>query len=54
VKGLQFEKAYKSSISKNMSGVDVRLLSRDDLLLAKRAANRPRDLNDIENLEANL
>lgn len=50
VKGLQFENAYQNSISRTMSEVDVRLLSREDLLTAKRAANRPRDLNDIENL----
>ena len=50
VKGLKFEGAFENSVTTEMSGVEVRLLSREDLLVAKRAANRPRDINDIENL----
>ena len=50
VKGLDFEKAYANAISKEIDSTPVRFLSRSDLIDAKRAANRPRDINDIENL----
>jgi hypothetical protein len=33
-----------------MDGVQIKLLSRSDLLIAKKASNRARDINDIENL----
>ncbi len=51
VKGLDFRKAYANAISKEIDNTPVRFLSRSDLIKAKRAANRPRDINDIENLQ---
>ena len=50
VKGLEFEKAYTNAISIEIDDGPTIFLSRSDLLTAKRAANRPRDINDIENL----
>ncbi|MCZ6675117.1 MAG: nucleotidyltransferase [Verrucomicrobia bacterium] len=50
VKGLEFEKAYANAVSIEIDGTPVRFLSRSDLLTAKRAVNRPRDINDIDNL----
>jgi hypothetical protein len=51
VKGLNFEVSFATSewfeISDSLS---VRALCLDDLLEAKRAAARPKDLDDIENL----
>jgi hypothetical protein len=51
VKGLNFEVSFATSewfeISDNLS---VRALCLNDLLEAKRAAARPKDLDDIENL----
>ena len=50
VKGLQFENAYPNAVHNEIEGITVKFLSRPDLLAAKKAANRPRDINDIENL----
>jgi len=51
VKGLEFEPAYTRSSMRSVDGVNVRLIAYEDLLVAKRAAARLRDLNDIEQLE---
>ena len=51
VKGLKFEEAYKNSEIRNIEGLDIRLISLQDLLKAKKASARPRDINDIENLK---
>lgn len=50
VKGLIFEKAQSNAVHNKIEGIKVIFLSRQDLLTAKKAANRPRDINDIENL----
>jgi hypothetical protein len=50
LKGLEFQRAFANADFKEIEGTAVRFLSRADLLAAKRAANRPRDINDIENL----
>ena len=50
VKGLQFEKAHLNAVHTEVEGITVKFLSRPDLLAAKKAANRPRDIDDIENL----
>ena len=51
VKGLDFAKAHVNAVSKVIDDTPVRFLSHTDLLTAKRAANRPRDINDIEHLQ---
>ncbi len=50
VKGLQFEKTHLNAVHNEVEGITVKFLSRPDLLAAKKAANRPRDIDDIENL----
>ncbi len=50
VKGLKFEKAQSNAVHDEIEGIKLLFLSRQDLLTAKKAANRPRDINDIENL----
>ena len=51
VKGLSFIEAYKKAEKKEVDGIFVTLISLNDLLKAKHAANRPKDQNDIENLK---
>ena len=52
VSGLQFEAAYRNSISLNIEGVEVRIPSINDLILNKRATGRTKDLADAEALES--
>ncbi|NVO31306.1 hypothetical protein [Hymenobacter lapidiphilus] len=51
LKGLAFDDAYATAIVKEVEDVTVRLIQYQQLLEAKKAAGRPRDQNDIENLE---
>jgi hypothetical protein len=51
VKGLIFEKAFLNKDIYEFEGLTISLISRSDLLIAKKAANRSKDLNDIEHLE---
>lgn len=52
VKGLQFSAAIANAQLVKVDGIQFKMLSREDLLVAKRAAGRHRDLDDVENLEA--
>jgi predicted nucleotidyltransferase len=52
VSGLQFDPAYRNSISVNIEGIEVRIPSIDDLIRNKRATGRTRDLADAEALES--
>jgi hypothetical protein len=51
VKGLIFEKAFLNKDIYEFEELTISLISRSDLLIAKKAANRSKDLNDIEHLE---
>ena len=51
LKGLVFEEAYQHSTSIEFEGIPIRLIQYEDLLKAKQAAGRSRDLNDIEQLK---
>jgi hypothetical protein len=51
VKGLVFEEAFLNKDIYEFEGLTISLISRSDLLIAKKAANRSKDLNDIEHLE---
>ena len=51
LKGLEFPEAYAEANDVEQDGVTVRLIRYQHLLQAKRAAGRPRDQNDLENLE---
>jgi hypothetical protein len=52
VKGLRFEDCFELAewfaIAENL---DVRALSLSDLVAAKHAAGRPKDLDDLQNLD---
>ena len=50
VKGLNFKETFKTSSIIEVEDLKVRLIHRDQLLLAKRASGRYKDLDDIENL----
>lgn len=51
IKGLKFDEAYEHAKEIDVEGLLIRLIHYDDLLKAKEAAGRPRDLNDIEQLK---
>jgi hypothetical protein len=50
VKGLNFNETFKTSQIVQVEDLKVRLIERNQLLKAKRAAGRFKDLDDIENL----
>ena len=52
VSGLKFEEAYAHSVATEIEGLQLRVLSRDDLIVNKRASGRTKDLADAETLEA--
>jgi hypothetical protein len=49
-KGLIFETSFKNSFISESEGIKVRVLSYEDLIIAKKEAGRFKDLNDLENL----
>ena len=51
VKGLDFETAFENAVWCDFDDFRLRYLRLDDLLTAKRAAGRYKDLDDIEHLE---
>ena len=52
LKGLDFAEAYAQATDAEVEGLIVRLIHYHDLLQAKRAAGRPRDQNDLDNLQS--
>ncbi|MBC7934598.1 MAG: hypothetical protein H7Y86_04460 [Rhizobacter sp.] len=50
LKGVEFEDAFKNTNYRNIEGLDVRYLHISDLIKAKTAAGRHKDLDDIEKL----
>lgn len=50
VKGLSFEDSNLKAIIKKIDGIDVRLIDYRDLIIAKKASGRHKDLDDIENI----
>jgi hypothetical protein len=50
LKGMNFVEAYAKASDIEVSGVTIRLIDYQHLLQAKRAAGRPRDQNDLDNL----
>lgn len=50
LKGLEFASVYAAASEMEVDGLLVRVIQYQHLLQAKRAANRPRDQNDLENL----
>jgi hypothetical protein len=51
IEGLTFEQAFANRIERDLQGVKVNLISRDDLIANKKAVGRYKDLADVEGLE---
>jgi len=51
VKGLDFREAKENSIINESEGFPIKLISYKELIKAKKASNRHRDINDIAHLE---
>jgi hypothetical protein len=52
--GVSFEEIWTNKISGHYGEVHVFFLSREDLLRSKKAAGRPQDLRDIEELDGDI
>jgi Nucleotidyl transferase of unknown function (DUF2204) len=50
IDGVQFESAWDNRVESDIDGVPTHIISKQDLIIAKRAAGRPQDLIDIESL----
>lgn len=50
LKGVDFTEAFKRATIQTVDGVGVRVIHLNQLIQAKKAAGRYKDLNDIENL----
>jgi len=50
-KGVVFDDCYSRSNWHEHEGLKLRLIAKEDLLVAKRAVARPRDIDDIRRLE---
>lgn len=51
IKGLDFTTTYNQANDIELEGLSIRLIHYNDLLIAKQAAGRPRDINDLDNLK---
>lgn len=51
ISGVDFVACYARRINAVLDGVPVSFIARDDLMANKRAAGRPKDLNDLQHLE---
>lgn len=51
VSGLNFDQAWQRREIEVIDGVEMIFISKQDLILTKRAAGRPQDLLDLSNLE---
>jgi hypothetical protein len=51
VPGIDFGPAFERSVATSYGGQPIRVLALDDLVTAKKAAGRARDLLDVESLE---
>lgn len=51
VKGLSFDECYTETKQFNDDGLDVRVISYQHLLQTKKKSNRPKDIDDINNLK---
>ena len=51
IKGLDFEKCYADSVLFDDGDLKIRTIHKSDLIEAKKSTARPKDLNDLENIE---
>ncbi len=52
IKGLEFSDAWSHRVEARFEDITINLISKGDLLIAKKAAGRPQDLIDAEALRA--
>ena len=52
IDAVEFDEAWPNRLIANVGGIDVPLIGRKELIRNKRAVGRPRDLADIEALDA--
>jgi predicted nucleotidyltransferase len=50
VKGLDFEECYNNAVFFDEDGLKIRTINIIDLISAKKASGRAKDINDLENL----
>ena len=50
VKGLDFEQCYQKSVVFEDDGLKIRTIHKDNLIEAKKASGRSKDLDDLENI----
>lgn len=50
IKGLEFSDAWPQRVETKFEGIAMTLISKEDLLIAKKAAGRPQDLIDANQL----
>lgn len=51
VKGLEFDTAFQHAVEFNDEGLRVRVIQMADLIRSKKASNRPKDQDDLQNLQ---
>ena len=51
LKGVEFKDVFANSTLTEFDGVNVRMIDIRDLITAKKASNRPRDIDDIDHLK---
>ncbi|RYY37508.1 MAG: hypothetical protein EOP46_02350 [Sphingobacteriaceae bacterium] len=52
-KGLDFDTCFNQSVYFEEEGIQIRTININDLLDAKKASARPKDIDDIQNLQNN-
>jgi hypothetical protein len=50
VKGLNFDNCYDDSVFFEEDGLQIRTIDFNNLINAKKASGRPKDIDDLENL----
>lgn len=50
VKGLEFQDAYQRSKIFEEQGIKIRTIHKNDLIKSKKASNRPKDQDDLNNI----
>jgi hypothetical protein len=50
IEGVETDVVLKNAVAAHWDGIDVRVISLDDLIANKRAAGRPQDLADVARL----
>jgi len=53
IPGLEFRQAWENRVVVDFDGLSVKFISKDDLIVSKRASGRPQDLIDIDLLSNN-